>query len=66
MQTVNLSKQMLNFFQTPFGMTALPENSMALQTFVKLLVSFMNVIGYQAAHIVWVGTDNRDVTINAS
>ena len=39
-------------------MTARPENAMALQTFVKLFVGFINIIGYQAADIIRVGIDN--------
>ena len=57
---------MLNSFQTSSGMTARPENSIALQTFAKLNVSFTNVIGYQAANILRGGIDNRDVTMNTS
>ena len=57
---------MFNSFQTLSGMTARPENSIALQTFAKLIVSFTNVIGYQAANILRGGIDNRDVTMNTS
>lgn len=52
MLSVNLFKQMRNSCQTPFGMTARPENSIALQTFVKLFVSLINVIRYQTADII--------------
>ena len=66
MLAAHLFEEMLNFYQTPFGMTARPENSIALQTFMKLFVGFINVIGYSAVYIVWVSSDNRDVTLNAS
>ena len=66
MLAAHLFEEMLNFYQTPFGMTARPENSIALQTFVKLFMRFINVIGNQAANIIRVGIDDRDVTIKAS
>jgi hypothetical protein len=57
---------MFNFIQTSSGMTAGPENSIALQTFAKHIMSFTNVIWYQAANILLGNIDNRDVTMNTS
>jgi len=57
---------MFNGFQTSSGMTARPENPIALQTFMKLVVSFINIIGYQAANILRGGIENRDVAMNTS
>ena len=57
---------MFNCFQTSFGMTARPENPFALQTFVKLVVGFTNIIGYKAVNILRGCIDNRDVTMNTS
>ncbi len=47
-------------------MTARPENSIALQTFMKLIVSFINVIRNQAANILQGDMNNRVVTMNTS
>ena len=47
-------------------MTAWPENSIASQTFMKLIVSFINVIRNQAVNIVQGDMNNRVVTMNTS
>jgi hypothetical protein len=57
---------MFNSFQTSSGMTARPENSIALQTFMKFIVSFINVIGNQAINILQGHMNNRVVTMNTS
>jgi len=57
---------MFNSFQTSSGMTARPENPIAMQTFAKLIVSLTNIIGYQAANILRGDSDNWDVTTNTS
>ncbi len=66
MLTIDLFKEILNSFQCPFDMTARPKNSIALRTFVKLTVSFINVIRYQTANITRINLNNRDITMNAS
>ena len=53
---------MLNSFQTPFRMTTRPKNSIAFWTCMKLIVSFLNVIGYQAAHLFQPNINNRYIT----
>ena len=47
-------------------MTARPENSIALDTFFKIIVNFINIIVYKAANIVRIGVDNQDVAVNTS
>ena len=66
MFVVKLRKEILNSFQCPLDMTARPKNTIALRTFMKLTVIFINVIRYQTADSSRISLDNRDITMNAS